>query len=535
MSRRIEVELTSRREDGSFTWRAAGAKEPRGTVETSVLPDGASVGDVLRVDVETYLDGTVITALAPERAPRREPERLELVGSGQNEPLVTSTRVTRDRGEGRGRRRDGDDRGGRDDRGPRGERRGGPRDGRPGGPRDGRPGGPRDGRPGGPRERRSNLPERPKPKRLRAGKAHRNALVASLPEEQRPIAEELARGGVPGVRAALDAQNAQARTEGKPEINPAPLLAMAEDLWPKMRAAEWRDRADGALSDIDELDLRDLRSVVVAADSGARDDESRQLADTLREALARRVDAEQNQWLTDLAALVGDGRIVAALRRSSRPPKAGSPLPPELAELMIQKASEGMAADVADDRWAVMLDALSFSPVRTSAKPVSVPESPSDTLLEAVRRAAARLPHIAALFGIEPAPPGSGGGRRRGGGAPGPRRGGDRPVPPPPPRPDTDTAPAAEAATDAAPAPVADVPASTPAAPADDAVVAEDTAAAVETAPEVQAAEAASEVPAAAVEAAAEAPAAETAAAEPAAASVAETEGQAGDDAGSTG
>jgi hypothetical protein len=30
--------------------------------------------------------------------------------------------------------------------------------------------------------------ERPKAKRLRAGKAHRNALLESLPEEQRPIA-----------------------------------------------------------------------------------------------------------------------------------------------------------------------------------------------------------------------------------------------------------------------------------------------------------------------------------------------------------
>ena len=37
MSRRIDIELTSVREDGTWTWRAAGAKQPRGVVDSSVL------------------------------------------------------------------------------------------------------------------------------------------------------------------------------------------------------------------------------------------------------------------------------------------------------------------------------------------------------------------------------------------------------------------------------------------------------------------------------------------------------------------
>ena len=32
MSRRLEIELTSTREDGTWTWRAAGAKVPKGVV-----------------------------------------------------------------------------------------------------------------------------------------------------------------------------------------------------------------------------------------------------------------------------------------------------------------------------------------------------------------------------------------------------------------------------------------------------------------------------------------------------------------------
>ena len=54
MPRRIDIELTSSREDGSWTWRAAGAKEPRGIVAGGLLSDTAKVGDVLKV--ESYND-----------------------------------------------------------------------------------------------------------------------------------------------------------------------------------------------------------------------------------------------------------------------------------------------------------------------------------------------------------------------------------------------------------------------------------------------------------------------------------------------
>ncbi|MPY93869.1 MAG: hypothetical protein GEV08_12635 [Acidimicrobiia bacterium] len=381
MSRRIDVELTSRRDDGSWTWRAAGARAPKGVVEEGVLPSEAKVGDVLRVEVESFIDGITIIAVLPPKTARAEPQRIELLDRGP-EQLVTTTLASRGRGD-RRPRRDGDR-----DR-DRGERR----------PR------------GGPREGGERRPSRPapepkaKPKRLRPSRAHRREVVASLPEEQRPIAEELMRGGVPGVRAALDQQNEQARGEGKPEINPEPLLALAEELWPRMRTAEWRDRAEAALAEVDELDLRDLRSVVVAADSAARDDETRAMAGDLREALNRRVEEEHTKWLTELAELVADGRVVAALRRSSRPPKAGAPLPSDLARLLVETTNEALNGDIGVDRWSVLLDALSYSPVRSSVEPAAVPEAPSDELVAVVRKVASRLPSIAARFGVEAAPP----------------------------------------------------------------------------------------------------------------------------------
>ncbi len=463
MPRRIDVELTSRRDDGTWTWRAAGAREPRGTVDAGLLPGDASLGMVLKAEVEIDLDGMVVTAVTPPKGPRSEPQRLQISGGQRDdEPLVTSTLVRRGRDD-RGPR---GDRGDRPDRAP-GGRPGGP-GGRPGGP-GGRPGGPgarpagRFERPGenrGPRdgargaresgdrdrpsfERRPPVEARPKAKRLRALRTHRNELINQLPEEHRPIAEELFRGGVPAVRTALEKQNEQAKAESLPAIDPAPLLTLADRLWPQVRTAEWRDRAEGALADVEELDLRDLRSVVVAADSAARDDETRALATQLREALNRRVEEEHAKWLLELAELVAGGRVVAALRRSSRPPKAGAPLPAELAATLATQTSEALNAEVTADRWAVLLDALSFSPVRTSVTPISVPEARPEELVTAVRRSASRLPVIAALFGLAPEPAPPIGRTRR-------TRPAGRPIPPPGPGPSSGLpAPSAEASDSA--------------------------------------------------------------------------------------
>ena len=57
MSRRIEIELTSARPDGTWTWRAAGAREPKGVLEGGLLYEGASVGDVLRAEAEFEIEG----------------------------------------------------------------------------------------------------------------------------------------------------------------------------------------------------------------------------------------------------------------------------------------------------------------------------------------------------------------------------------------------------------------------------------------------------------------------------------------------
>lgn len=468
MSRRIEIELTSTRDDGSWTWRAAGAKQPKGELDGALLPSLSSVGDVLRAEVETGLDGSEVTSVLPPKGPSARSGLLELATRElSEEELVTSKLVGK-----RGRRdRDGD-----------GERRGGRkgRDGRPGGRRDGgrsegRSGG-RDGRPGsegrgrggdgGKEEGRGSRPERtrrprpddkPKPKRLRARRTHRKAVLDTLEVHERPIADEVLRGGIPAVRQAVEKQNAQARAEGRPEVDPAQLEALAERMLPRLRTAEWRDRADAALSDIDDLDLRDLRTVVVAADSAARDDETRALATQLKEGLERRIEADQAAWLAEMASLLGEGRVVRALRVSSRPPKAGSPLPADLVTRLTDAASASLTADTLPDRWATVLDALSLSPVHARVAPESVPTTPSDELKATVAAAGAKVPLVAQALGVEPLAskprrgPRRGGAKGSGAGPGGPAKGpkgkgpDTRPVPPPPPPPPPPSAPDASA------------------------------------------------------------------------------------------
>ncbi len=203
---------------------------------------------------------------------------------------------------------------------------------------------------------------------------------------------------MPGLRTLIEAQNKDAKQAGQPEIPPKMLEAVGEHLLPRLRAAEWRDNAEGALAGISEIDLRDIRKVVVAAENGAKDDESRALAQQLKDGLSARVEAEHGKWLSELNQLVTEGRTVRALRQSSRPPKAGAPLPAELATKLADAASASMAADTMPERWGTVLDAVAYSPVRQQVKPHALPSKMTDELTATVKKLGKRVPHIAAMF-----------------------------------------------------------------------------------------------------------------------------------------
>ena len=246
------------------------------------------------------------------------------------------------------------------------------------------------------------VPQRPKPKRLRPGKQHRVDVLASLPEEQRPIAE-LALQGIAAVRQRLREDNARLKAEGKPEMPEAGVMRMAEELIPRLRVADWLDRAEAAQRQLEHLDLRDLRSVVASADDPlvARDESTRTLAVELKAALVTKQEEELALWLADVEAALDVGRVVRALRLSSVPPKAGVPFPGALAARLAEATTAALQPVDGPDRWSAVLEAAAFSPVRSLVAPTAPAEQRNDELLATVRRLAPLLPQIAALYGVE--------------------------------------------------------------------------------------------------------------------------------------
>jgi hypothetical protein len=250
------------------------------------------------------------------------------------------------------------------------------------------------------------MPKRPTAKRLKPKHVHRTAVLETLPVEQRGVAERALEGGIKAVRDAVKIQNDQLRKDGKPEVPSDGLISMAQNLLPKLRVADWLDKAEAAKSDLSTLDLRDLRSVVVASEDPMvlRDETTRALAAELKTALKERQDAAQSLWLSDITDALKVGRTVRALKMTSEPPKAGQPFPSELGAKLAQAATAGLTTETAPDRWIALLEALAFSPIRGQVKLTTLPQQPSEALLATVKRLSSLLPQIASLFGIEVAP-----------------------------------------------------------------------------------------------------------------------------------
>ncbi|MDA8267206.1 MAG: hypothetical protein M0013_02380 [Actinomycetota bacterium] len=456
MASRIDIELTSRREDGSWTWRAAGARQPKGVVDADLVPVAASVGDHLRAEVDFGVDGLAVTAVIPAKPAQSTgsaaPQRIEIIGSGQPTGGVSVTLAGgrrapsgehgRPGGPGRGRRPGAEREGGGTGRGAPG--RAGPRPAaarRPGGNEagpagggtrpgaDARPGA--DGRrpaargagrpqherqPGQPgqasRPERGGRSDRSEPgergrRRFQPSTTYRNAALGELRPEELPVAEQLLRGGIPRVRQAIEEQNARTRSEGRDEVSAAPLLAMAEALLPKMNLAAWKDRAASARAAGRETPLRELRSIVTAASAVNLDEEGRSLATALRTALDERVEALRDAWLSRMTKALDEGRVLDALTAAGRPPEHGARLPADLAVRLAEQAGTAMTADLTPESWSALLQAVIDSPVRRTVHPAALPAGADDALRATARRAAGLVPELARLLGLPiPPPPG---------------------------------------------------------------------------------------------------------------------------------
>ncbi|MEZ5297805.1 MAG: hypothetical protein R2697_16455 [Ilumatobacteraceae bacterium] len=154
---------------------------------------------------------------------------------------------------------------------------------------------------------------------------------------------------------------------------------------------------------MDELDLRDLRSVVAAANDPmvARDDSAKALIEEMRAALVTKQEQELQLWFGDVDAALAVGRVVRALRLSSQPPKAGVVFPTDIAQRLVDSTNASLAPMDSPDRWIAMLEAAAFSPIRArSVRPASLTRS--TTICSAtVKRLAPALPQVAEMFEIE--------------------------------------------------------------------------------------------------------------------------------------
>ncbi len=438
MARRIDIELSARRPDGTWTWHSPGARQPRGVVGDHLLPPDAAPGLVLRVDAEFGIDGIEVVGIVATRTPPAKrmdaPNRIEVFGPPRREaPPAWETGLSSPSQAGSPRAKTA--RGAAPRRDPaersysrpgRAERSGSDRESHisrrdgPGGSRDGTgsrrdgPGGSRIGTgsrrdgPGGSRDGTGSRRERPKrPEPLAPSTAYRNAALAELRPEQLPVAEQILRGGIPAVRAAIEEQNTRARSEGRPEVAPEPLLAMAEELLAPMNLASWKDRAVAARDGGERLALRELRSVVAGSSAVSLDEEGRQIADALRARLNERVEALRNAWTERIQGALDAGDVRGALRASAKPPEPAARLPAALAVALAGAAGSAMAADSAPGDWMAILADVLDSPVRRSVKPAGIPTDAGEELIAEARRAAGQVPELARLLGLPiPPPPG---------------------------------------------------------------------------------------------------------------------------------
>lgn len=364
-------------------------------LEASVLYDGAKVGDVTRAEAEFDVEGiTILSVVAPQgKRAEKKVERIEIKGSSKGDfQGVTSQLVDKKKrspnkkGRPEGGRPDGKGGEGNKDRGDRDRKRSdrGPRRERP---------------------ERPARPTAPSHKKLIPGDTNRQAVLGQLAPEQRPIAEQVLRGGIPAVRQAIEAENTKAKAEGRPEIPAAGLIALAEELLPQLKTAEWMDRAQAAKTDVDAISVRDLRAVVAGADAVARTDEARVLASELRNALDRRTQEERERWTKDIATSLDENRVIRALRLAARPPDAQTKFPAELLERLKTAADQAMSPETTSERWLTLIEAVAASPVRRSVEPVGLPAEPGDELLNAAKAAAGRIPALAKQLGVTMPPP----------------------------------------------------------------------------------------------------------------------------------
>jgi hypothetical protein len=232
---------------------------------------------------------------------------------------------------------------------------------------------------------------------------HRNALLATLSPEQLPVAEQLLRGGMPAVRAAVAEQNKNATAQGRTTIDPETIDRIAEDLLGRTTLALWKDRATGAIGAGKELHLRDLRAVVTSAKTVSLDEESRAQLKELQAALTLRLEALRARWNDRLEAAVTSKNVSEALRLVASPPDMSTRVSGEMATRVVALTSEALTSEQDVAVWKEIVTLTVDTSIRRNVKPLGIPADDSCKAL-AIKNAGA-IPELAHLLGMRVPPP----------------------------------------------------------------------------------------------------------------------------------
>jgi len=368
MPNRLDIEITSQSTESSYTWRSAGAKEPKGTIKASLLPSGVAIGDVLKVEADFMIDGIEITAVLPQKIKKDGPELLEVLGTGKETADVTTSLLKKSSN--RKRKKDA---------------RVGPKNKQAKARKQSRSSKAKT-------ERKDRKPYRsPRGKRLKPSKKYRNEYIESLPELQKPIAKELSGSTIPNLRRTIEKMDL-------PEGFPEALLDYAENLNQQLKMAEWMDKATAVETNIENIDLQDFRSVVASSARWAKSADSIAIKERLELKLNERIDQDHKKWLTSIEEALQEEKTVRALNLSSRSPKAGAQLPEAITIRLIEQANKALNAEATAHRWSIVAEAVAFSPVRQKITPDGLPTEISEELKQSIKKHADRIPQIAKVF-----------------------------------------------------------------------------------------------------------------------------------------
>jgi hypothetical protein len=232
---------------------------------------------------------------------------------------------------------------------------------------------------------------------------HRNSLLATLSPEQLPVAEQLLRGGMPSVRAAVAEQNKNATAQGRPTIDATTIDRIAEDLLGKTNLALWKDRAAGAIGAGRELRLRDLRAVVTSAKTVSLDEEARVQLKELQVSLTARLEHLRTQWNAKLESAIESKNVKEALALVARPPDMSTRVSAEMAAKVVAITSEALNAEADPTLWKEIVELTVDTSIRRNVKPLGIPNDESCKAV-AIHNAGA-IPEFAKLLGMKVPPP----------------------------------------------------------------------------------------------------------------------------------